>query len=169
MRRQSTARVPGRADGEGGESSNDHDGRATDDDGSPATRARILVLTQQQDLFIILNHENKYLASMPMHQTTFQILAVLRGGVADAGSIISKLDKLNDGEGPSLPTFYRHLKSGIDAGWIDVSGDGQTERGRGRPQQVYDISTEGIEAVTTEAKRLQAVAKLALGTAASRR
>ena len=104
-----------------------------------------------------------------MHQTTFQILAVLRGGVADAGSIISKLDKLNDGEGPSLPTFYRHLKSGIDAGWIDVSGDGQTERGRGRPQQVYDISTEGIEAVTTEAKRLQAVAKLALGTAASRR
>ncbi len=112
-------------------------------------------------ILFILTSENKKILSMTMHEMTLQILGILREGTASADHIVVRLNQENDGKDPSLATFYRHLKIGLDNGWIAIAGEAQA--GRGRPQQSYRVTDAGVEAAAIEARRLRALADLALG------
>ncbi len=52
-------------------------------------------------------------------------------------------------------------KTALDNGWIAIGGEAQA--GRGRPQQRYRVTDAGAKAAAIEARRLRALADLALG------
>lgn len=96
-----------------------------------------------------------------MHETTFQILLVLSGQESQAGDVLERLRSLMGEEAvPSLATFYRCLKAGLDAGWVEVAGE-EPSRGPGRPAQIYRITPDGERAVESEARRLESLAAMA--------
>lgn len=96
-----------------------------------------------------------------MHEVTLQILGILRDGPASADRIMARLRQVNDGRPPPLATFYRHLKNGLDRGWIEIVGEAQGDRGR--PKQRYRVTRAGAGAAADEARRLRALAALAAG------
>jgi DNA-binding PadR family transcriptional regulator len=97
-----------------------------------------------------------------MHMTLFQILAVLNGNPSDALEVIHRLKEMTPTDVPSLPAFYRHLRRGMDAGWIVVEGTGQPEGAPGRPRQIYGLTSEGRAALRHRARDLNAFTLLAL-------
>ena len=64
--------------------------------------------------------------------------------------------------GPSLASFYRHLKRGLDEGWIESVGEETGAKSPGRPSQRFRVTDSGLWAVRSEAARLRALAALAL-------
>lgn len=92
----------------------------------------------------------------------FHILALLRPAPSDAASLLESLGKLGGGRGPSVPAFYRHVKRGIDEGWVEIDGTEAREDGPGRPSQIYRITPLGLKALREQALELQAYARLAL-------
>lgn len=96
-----------------------------------------------------------------MHLTLFQIMAVLAGGPADAAGVLDALRGLGD-DVPSVPAFYRHLRQGIDEGWIAVEGTGPAE-GPGRPAQTYGLTPGGRSALRERGRELERFTRLALG------
>ena len=98
---------------------------------------------------------------MTMHEVTLQILGILREDPASANHIVVRLSQENDGKTPPLATFYRHLKTGLDNGWIAIAGEAQA--GRGRPRQRYRVTDAGAKAAAVEATRLRTLADLVLG------
>ena len=95
-----------------------------------------------------------------MNETMYRMLLALRSNDQQASDI---LDGLRDagGELPSLAAFYRSLKSGLDEGWLEIAGNDAS--GPGRPRQIYRLTSFGRRALDREARRLQALASLALG------
>lgn len=98
-----------------------------------------------------------------MHLTLFQILALLRNGPADASAVLAGLVRLSPrGEVPSLPAFYRHLRRGLESGWVEVDGTATGEEGPGRPARVYRLTAAGKSAVRERALELDVFTALAL-------
>jgi DNA-binding PadR family transcriptional regulator len=97
-----------------------------------------------------------------MHMALFQILSILRPTPSDASSVLARLDELTEGKAPSLPAFYRHLRRGMEEGWIEVEGTEQPDEGPGRPAQRYRITGEGEVALTARARELRVFTGLAL-------
>ena len=98
-----------------------------------------------------------------MQTALFQILVMLGQGPAEATVIRERLRLRGDHlDIPSIPAFYRHLKSGIDEGWIEVRGQAPGERARGRPSQLYALSKAGRRALRQRATWLQKLSRLAL-------
>lgn len=96
-----------------------------------------------------------------MHEIEFAILATLKAGDRHAGALLDRLEESEATRGkPSLASFYRYLKTAVDAGWIEVAGN--EAAGAGRPRQVYRITSAGLAAVEAEARRLRDLAGLAL-------
>lgn len=99
-----------------------------------------------------------------MSNTLFQILAVLRGGPQDAPGILDALRRLGDDDDvPSIPAFYRHVRSAVDAGWLVIDGVSEDGEGPGRPRQRYALSPQGREALEARAATLHRFTRLALG------
>ncbi len=98
---------------------------------------------------------------MAMPEVTLQILGILREGTSSANHIVVRLNQENGGNKPSLATFYRHLKTALDNGWIAIAGEAQADRGR--PQQRYRVTGAGAKAAADEATRLRALVALATG------
>ena len=97
-----------------------------------------------------------------MQLTVFQILTILLGGVASAREVMTHLGEMSERDVPSLATFYRHLKSGLDAGWVAIATEERPGQRRGRPQQHYRITASGKKAAAHEALRLRSLSDLAL-------
>lgn len=98
-----------------------------------------------------------------MQLILFQILAVLRDKPAEASTVLARLEDLLPARRvPSLPTFYRHLRRGMEHGWIEVEGLEDDEPGPGRPARIYSVTREGREAVQRRARELDAFTSLAL-------
>ncbi len=103
-----------------------------------------------------------------MHMTLFQILAVLRDGPLDAGVALERLSRLAPArEVPSVPSFYRHLRRGLEEGWITVQGTTDDE-GPGRPAQSYALTPDGLTALQDRSRELEAFTRLALETSEGR-
>lgn len=103
-----------------------------------------------------------------MHTILFQLLAILRAEPADASALTARLRTLTPRRVPSLPAFYRHLRRGMEEGWIAIEGTDQPE-GPGRPRQVYRLTESGLAALTEHAREMEVFTTLALegkGTAA---
>lgn len=99
-----------------------------------------------------------------MNVTLFQIMAVLGTGSADAPETLARLRRiLGPGGTPSLPAFYRHLRTAMAEGWVAVVGVANAEKELGRPRQVYGLTSAGRSAVRAEAERFEAFAALARG------
>jgi len=97
-----------------------------------------------------------------MHMTLFQIMVVLRDGPREAGVAIALMRRLvAAGEVPSVPSFYRHLRRGMEAGWIEVEGTAE-EEGPGRPARSYRLTPAGVAALRARGKELEALTRLAL-------
>ena len=97
-----------------------------------------------------------------MRHDLFLALAALSTGPAEATEILERLDgSAAAGPVPSVPTLYRRLRDGVEAGWIEV--EGVPPAGRGRPGQRYRLTPEGEAAVRAEAVRWRAVVDLVLG------
>ncbi len=100
---------------------------------------------------------------MGMHLVLFQILAVLQGEAADASSALARLEGLlPPRDVPSVPAFYRHLRRGIERGWIRPSGAYDGEQGPGRPARIYQLTRDGREAVRRRAAELDVFTSMAL-------
>lgn len=97
-----------------------------------------------------------------MHTTLFQLMAVLRMEPADAAVLLERLENLTSGKPPSLPAFYRHLRRGMEEGWVVVEGTDQAGEGPGRPRQVYRITASGEEALQDHASEMAVFTTLAL-------
>lgn len=100
-----------------------------------------------------------------MHPNTLRILALLRDGERDAAEILDGLRELDPDAAPSLPAFYRFLKDAVDEGWVRIVGS-EGAPGPGRPRQIYALTSSGVGAAEAEARRLQSLAALALGSVA---
>lgn len=100
---------------------------------------------------------------MHMHTILFQLLSVLQQESADASALLEGLRSLSSGSGPSLPAFYRHIRRGMENGWIEVVGTDQPQDGPGRPRQVYRITRTGNVALRKHARELEVFTALALG------
>ena len=98
-----------------------------------------------------------------MNETMYRVLLALRSGDQQAPDILDALREAG-GDAPSLAAFYRSLKNGLDEGWMEIAGNDAS--GPGRPRQIYHLTTFGRRALDKEARRLQALASLALGDAA---
>lgn len=99
-----------------------------------------------------------------MHLTLFQVLALLRRAPADASAVLAGLEaRLPARDVPSLPAFYRHLRRGMENGWIEVEGTDPGDEGPGRPARVYRLTRRGRAAVRERALELDAFTSLALG------
>lgn len=99
-----------------------------------------------------------------MHLTLFQILALLRDAPADASTVLDGLERLLSHEDvPSVPAFYRHLRRGLESGWIEVEGTDPPDEGPGRPARIYRLTEAGRGAVRERALELDAFTSLALG------
>lgn len=99
-----------------------------------------------------------------MHLQLFQILAVLRSGPADSAGVLAELRRLAESaDVPSIPGFYRHLRKGMDEGWLEiVEGEPADEgRGRGRPRRVYALTPAGSRALKERARGLSSFTRLA--------
>lgn len=97
-----------------------------------------------------------------MNETMLQVLLTLRSSDLQAPDILDGLRKIaGASKTPSLAAFYRGLKKGIDAGWLEVAGNDGS--GPGRPRQIYHLTPFGHRAVEKEARRLHALASIALG------
>ena len=93
----------------------------------------------------------------------FQILISLRQGASQASEILDAIRAMDEtATGPSLASFYRHLKRGLDEGWIESVGEETGAKSPGRPSQRYRLTDSGLGAVRSEAARLRALAALAL-------
>lgn len=92
---------------------------------------------------------------------TFRVLLVLQEGVADGNSILERLRDLEERSVPSLPTLYRCLRSLLDRGWLEVART-EDDGTPGRPRQIYRLSSDGVEAVRREGRRLRELSDLAL-------
>ncbi len=97
-----------------------------------------------------------------MHPTLFQLLAILRAGPADASALLERLDALTSGKPPSLPAFYRHVRRGMEHGWIAAGGTDQPEEGPGRPPQTFRLTASGESALGDHARELAVFTTLAL-------
>jgi DNA-binding PadR family transcriptional regulator len=97
-----------------------------------------------------------------MHMVLFEVLALLRHRPADASALMARLDTLTAGKAASLPAFYRHLRRGMEEGWIEVDG-GDQPGGPGRPPQIYRITAAGEAALRDRARELKVFTTLALG------
>jgi DNA-binding PadR family transcriptional regulator len=98
-----------------------------------------------------------------MHTILFQLLSILRQDPADASALLERLQSLTSGSVPSLPAFYRHIRRGMEDGWIVVAGTDQQEDGPGRPPQVYRITESGTAALKAYAREMEVFTTLALG------
>ena len=99
---------------------------------------------------------------LSVHTVLFRLLAILRAEPTDASALIERLRSLAPGNVPSLPAFYRHLRRGMDEGWIMVDGTDPPEHGPGRPRQVYRLTQSGRAALAEHARELRIFASLAL-------
>jgi DNA-binding PadR family transcriptional regulator len=97
-----------------------------------------------------------------MHTVLFRLLAILRAEPTDASALIGRLRSLTPGKVPSLPAFYRHLRRGMEEGWIMVDGTDPPGGGPGRPRQVYRLTRAGRAALAEHAREMQIFAALAL-------
>ena len=98
-----------------------------------------------------------------MHTVLFQLLSILRHEPADASALLERLESLTSGSTPSLPAFYRHIRRGMEDGWIVVAGTDHQEEGPGRPRQVYRITETGTAALRDHALDMEVFTTLALG------
>lgn len=104
-----------------------------------------------------------------MHETTLQILLALRREPSEAGQVLEHLRALVGEEAmPSLATFYRCLKAGMDSGWVEVAGERPAE-GPGRPAQIYAMTAAGERALEAEARRLESLAEMARASGSAQR
>jgi len=93
----------------------------------------------------------------------FQILISLRQGASQASEILDAIRAMDEtATGPSLASFYRHLKRGLDERWIESVGEETGAKSPGRPSQRYRLTNGGLEAVRSEAARLRDLAALTL-------
>ena len=95
-----------------------------------------------------------------MNATTLRVLLAIGGQGCTATEMLVRLGTVpGDDNVPSLPALYRHLKVGLDEGWLEV------ERGEdgtpGRPHQVYSITSAGLEEIAIESRKLKALAAFA--------
>ncbi len=97
-----------------------------------------------------------------MHTILFQLLAILRTAPADASTLLERFDLLASGSPPSLPAFYRHIRHGMEEGWIVVDGLDQPAGGPGRPRQIYRITAPGQSALAEHAREMEVFTTLAL-------
>ena len=86
-----------------------------------------------------------------MQSSTLLLLTALADGEGDSGTLLARLRVLTGDDSPSLATFYRRLKEGIDEGWVEVLEAGPAS-GPGRPAQTYRITEAGRAAARSEAK-----------------
>ncbi len=97
-----------------------------------------------------------------MNTTTLRVLLALGEEGCTAADMLERLADVPGGvDAPSLPALYRHLKVGLDEGWLTVIpvGDGTP----GRPRQIYQLTSSGKEAIAAQGRRLRALAAFALG------
>ena len=94
-----------------------------------------------------------------MNETMYRVLLALRSNDQQAADILDGL-RHGGGEIPSLAAFYRSLKSGLTEGWLEIAGNDAS--GPGRPRQIYTLTSFGRRALDKEARRLHALASLAL-------
>jgi len=97
-----------------------------------------------------------------MHTILFQLLAILRTAPADASALLERFEMLASGSPPSLPAFYRHVRHGMEEGWIVVDGLDQAAAGPGRPRQIYRITASGESALADHAREMEVFTTLAL-------
>ncbi len=97
-----------------------------------------------------------------MDTMTFAILVSVMQGAESAGEILDGILRVSrQRRKPPLASLYRALKRAMESGWLQV--DRAAPAGsRGRPSQVYRITSKGERAVHSEAGRLQHMASLAL-------
>ena len=96
-----------------------------------------------------------------MQSDLFLVLAALSVGPAEATAILERLDRSAKASSvPSVPTLYRRLRDGVEAGWIDI--EGASPSGPGRPGQRYHLTPAGEAAVRAEAVRWRALSDLVL-------
>lgn len=98
-----------------------------------------------------------------MHPTLFRILAVLRPGPAAASALLDEIRAIDPGAVPSLPTFYRHLREGVESGWMEILEPEGEPDAPGRPSQSYALTPAGARALHDEAERLAPFTRLAFG------
>jgi DNA-binding PadR family transcriptional regulator len=94
-----------------------------------------------------------------MQRSMIVILSALVDGEADSGELLARLRRLDPTDAPSLATFYRRIKEGVDEGWIEVVAGAGGEAGRGRPAQIYRVTDAGRTAARAEAERWRAVSE----------
>jgi DNA-binding PadR family transcriptional regulator len=99
-----------------------------------------------------------------MHRALFQILALLRDAPSDAASLLGGIEALTPKRGPSMPAFYRHLRRGIEEGWVGIDGTDPRDDGPGRPSQIYRLTPHGESALREHALELQIFTRLALSS-----
>ncbi len=101
-----------------------------------------------------------------MNETVYQVLLTLRSSDMQAPDILDGLREISGTATPSLAGFYRCLKSGLDEGWLEIAGNDAS--GPGRPRQIYHLTGFGQRALEKEARRLQALAAMALDKVVTR-
>jgi DNA-binding PadR family transcriptional regulator len=99
-----------------------------------------------------------------MNASLLRILIALTDGEGSSADLLARLRRATPGEAPSLATFYRRLKEGLDRGWIEVLASAAGESGPGRPAQTFRLSDEGRVAAREEAARWRAVSERMLGS-----
>lgn len=80
----------------------------------------------------------------------------------DAEGIVTRMHALGQESEPPLASFYRALKKALDEGALEILPPEEAGR-RGRPRQRYRLTRSGRSALSSEARRLGRLAKLALG------
>jgi DNA-binding PadR family transcriptional regulator len=98
-----------------------------------------------------------------MHPTLFRILAVLRPAPAAAATLLDQIRALDPDSVPSVPTFYRHLREGVESRWIEILEPEDEPGAPGRPSQSYALTAAGAHALQREAELLVPFTRLAFG------
>ena len=101
-----------------------------------------------------------------MDTFSFRTLVVLQDDPADGNTILARVDQSSGGDGPSLPTLYRCLRTCLREGWIDATAAREAV-GRGRPGQIYRLTERGAAALAAEAQAHRQLAALVFGDQAS--
>jgi DNA-binding PadR family transcriptional regulator len=96
-----------------------------------------------------------------MSLVLFLILAVLRERAADSATLLAELRRRAPSEAPSIPALYRHVRRGLDEGWLDVV-DAEHSEGPGRPSRLYELTAAGRDALRARAGELATFSSLAL-------
>jgi DNA-binding PadR family transcriptional regulator len=99
-----------------------------------------------------------------MNASLLRILIALTEGEGSSGELLDRLRRASREDAPSLATFYRRLKEGMDRGWIEVVGSAAGESGPGRPAQTFRLTDAGRAAAREEASRWRAVSERVLGS-----